>query len=80
MAFLDLCETGVTDRGLRHLAGLVKLRMLDVRDTAVSEAGVQQLQVALPLVVIRQHSDGKPAGGSTRRGPVSSDLIQGMRT
>jgi hypothetical protein len=38
----------VTDRGLEHLRGLTNLKLLDLYDTRVSDAGVRALQKALP--------------------------------
>lgn len=43
----------VTDAGLEHLAGLQRLRLLNLNYTAVTAAGVQQLQQALPEAKIR---------------------------
>jgi hypothetical protein len=53
---LDLSlNRGVTDRGLRYLKGLTKLRKLDLSDTSVTEAGIREIQRALPNTqIIRQ--------------------------
>jgi hypothetical protein len=39
---------GLTDAGIKHLAGLAKLEWLDLRRTKASAAGVAALQKALP--------------------------------
>ena len=51
---LNLCRTGITDAGLRHLRQLTKLERLDVKQTDVSELGVQQLEKDLPQCRIRR--------------------------
>jgi hypothetical protein len=45
---LDLRETRITDAGLAHLKGLIKLFDLDLRGTQVSRAAVRELQLMLP--------------------------------
>lgn len=45
---LYLSNTRVTDAGLEHLRGLMQLRFLDLRGTQVTEAGVRELERALP--------------------------------
>ena len=43
---------GVSDFGLVHLKALTNLRQLDLDGTKVTDAGVQDLQEALPRVKI----------------------------
>ena len=43
----------MTDEGLAQLKGLTNLRELDLRQTEVTDAGVEDLQKALPKVKIR---------------------------
>jgi len=45
---LDLARTRITDSGLRHLRGLVKLRELDLTGTRMRSGAVRQLRAALP--------------------------------
>ena len=45
---VGLSRTGVTDAGLVHLAGLTALERLWLADTQVTDAGVAELQKALP--------------------------------
>ena len=45
---LSLAGSGLTDAGIKHLAGLPKLEWLDLRKTKASAAGVAELQKALP--------------------------------
>jgi len=45
---LDLKGTRATDAGLKHLAGLGKLKELDLTGTQVTADGVGRLQKALP--------------------------------
>jgi hypothetical protein len=46
---LSLAGSGLTDAGIKHLAGLAKLGRLDLRRTKASAAGgVAALQKALP--------------------------------
>ena len=49
---LRLRDTKVTDVGLAHLKGLTKLRFLDLGKTAVTDAGIKELQKALPKAKI----------------------------
>jgi hypothetical protein len=42
----------ITDAGLVHLKGLTNLECLDVKWTKVTEAGVKDLQKALPKCAI----------------------------
>jgi hypothetical protein len=52
---LDLHNTlKVTDAGLKDLAGLQGLQTLDLRYTQVTDAGVADLQKALPDCEIRR--------------------------
>jgi hypothetical protein len=44
--------TGVADLGLMHLNGLTKLRKLTLDGTKVTDAGIQDLQQALPKAKI----------------------------
>jgi Leucine-rich repeat (LRR) protein len=48
LKFLDLSGTAIRDRHLADLAKLIKLQMLDLRRTEVSDEGVASLQVQLP--------------------------------
>jgi hypothetical protein len=49
---LCLGQTRISDSGLIHLKGLTKLSMLDLRGTPVTDAGVNELQQALPSLRI----------------------------
>ena len=49
---MNIYSTKVGDTGLQHLKGLTKLKRLYVWQSAVSEAGIQDLQSALPELVI----------------------------
>jgi hypothetical protein len=44
----------VTDEGLKELAPLKNLTILDLLGTAVTDAGVKELQKALPKCEIRK--------------------------
>jgi hypothetical protein len=44
----------VGDRGLERLKGLSQLRTLGVRATNVHEAGIKELQQALPKLTIQK--------------------------
>jgi hypothetical protein len=51
---LFLMKAPVTDEGLKTLAGLKSLQLLNVRGTRVTDQGVAELQKALPnLKVLR---------------------------
>ncbi len=41
-------RSGLSDAGIKHLAGLAKLEALDLRRTKASAAGIAELQKALP--------------------------------
>jgi len=45
---LSLAGSGLTDEGIKHLAGLTNLEWLDLRRTKASAAGVAELKKALP--------------------------------
>ena len=46
---------GITDAGLKHLEGLTNLRELVIGDNrGVSEAGIKELQKALPKTTIKR--------------------------
>ncbi len=45
-------RTGITDAGLAHLKGLTNLSLLNLTGTSVSDAGVKELQQALPSLTI----------------------------
>jgi hypothetical protein len=45
---LALSDTQVTDAGLKLLVALKQLESLDLRNTMVTDAGVAELQRALP--------------------------------
>jgi len=49
---LDLGDTAITDSGLKYLMRLTKLQHLTLRDSRVTDAGVEELQAALPNLVI----------------------------
>ncbi len=49
---LDISSTGVTDEGLKSLAGLMKLSELDVGSTKVAAPGATELLKALPKLKI----------------------------
>jgi hypothetical protein len=51
---LRLYRTKVTDAGLAHLRGLPKLKTVDLRETQVTEAGVEALRQARPGLWIRR--------------------------
>jgi hypothetical protein len=50
--FLD--GTAVTDGGLVHLHGLTRLNMLRLTNTKVTDAGVAELQRALPNLLVNK--------------------------
>jgi len=50
---LNLGSTHITDAGLPHLKGFVKLNLLNLVGTHVSSDSVKALQSALPQVVIK---------------------------
>jgi len=52
---LSLAGSGLTDAGIKHLAGLSCLEALDLRKTKASAAGVALLQKALPKCKIDWH-------------------------
>jgi hypothetical protein len=52
--WLSLCGTRITDAGLAHLKGLTGLSQLRLYNTKVTDAGIQELQKALPTVVIER--------------------------
>jgi hypothetical protein len=49
---LDLSGTQITDEGLEDLVGLKQLHYLGLRETRVTEAGVERLRKALPNCLI----------------------------
>lgn len=50
---LRLCDSQITDAGLRHLKGLANLKYLDVTySTEVTEEGIEELRKALPNCTI----------------------------
>jgi len=51
---LDLADAQVTDAGLKHLHGLTQLKVLYFGGTKVTEAGIQELQEALPKANINR--------------------------
>jgi hypothetical protein len=48
LKLIDVSGVEVADRHLQHLAGFNKLQMLDLRETRVTEAGVESLRQSLP--------------------------------
>ena len=52
---LDLSQTGITDAGLGHLAGLSGLKVLDLGGTAVSADGVAELLKLRPDLKVRRY-------------------------
>jgi hypothetical protein len=55
---LDLGETDVSDAGLVHLKGLANLKELGLYRTKVTDAGVRELQLALPGLFIVSERPG----------------------
>ena len=51
---VNLGGTNITDAGLRHLQGLINLKRLHLLDTQVTDAGVAELQQALPKGKIKK--------------------------
>ncbi|MGH7138792.1 MAG: DUF4240 domain-containing protein [Pirellulales bacterium] len=51
-----LAKSQVTDRGLRHIRGLKKLKYLDLRDTKISGEALAKLLQALPNCEIRHET------------------------
>jgi hypothetical protein len=45
---LNLSDTPISDAGLEHLKGLTQLQGLMLAHTKVTDAGVRELQKALP--------------------------------
>lgn len=43
LAWLYMNKTGITDEGMKHLAGLTQLRRLHLANTAITDAGVEHL-------------------------------------
>jgi hypothetical protein len=52
--FLDLSNTRITDQGLQYLNGMTRLRILRIVETEVTDAGVAELQRALPGLKIEK--------------------------
>ena len=52
LSALHLGSTRVTDVGLSHLNGLTRLKLLDLRETWVSAAGIEEFERRQPSVVI----------------------------
>jgi hypothetical protein len=52
LEWLVLSDTRITDAGLRQFKTLKKLRRLDVDDTLVTDDGVEELQRALPELMV----------------------------
>jgi hypothetical protein len=60
---LRLDSTKVTDTGLKELAGLKSLQLLDLRYTQVTDAGVKELQKVLPKCeILKWHSPARAVG------------------
>ena len=47
-------DSVLTDAGVPHLAELTSLRLLDIRDTEITDAGLAALSVALPLCAMKK--------------------------
>lgn len=61
VTFLDLSGTGITDAGIEHLAGLKKLRILHVGNTAVTPEAAANLRESLPeLQTLTVGADSRP--------------------
>lgn len=60
MEQLHVADTLITDDGLDHLKGLNRLAWLNLSGTNVSDAGVADLQRALPALTIFRDPKGKP--------------------
>ena len=56
-----LDETKISDQGLQHLAGLKKLKNLNLKQTGVAREWVQRLQKALPECTITTNMPDKDA-------------------
>jgi hypothetical protein len=55
LEFLNLDNTMVTDVGISKLAGLKKLKTLQVSQTAVTDAATDELKAAIPgLAIVRK--------------------------
>jgi hypothetical protein len=54
---LKLRGTRITDSGLAHLKALTSLKGLDLRETTISEVGLDGLRQALPGLTIDEPSD-----------------------
>jgi hypothetical protein len=48
---LDICGKGVTDAGLKHLAGLSQLKELSIYGTSITDSGLEQIQGLIQLVL-----------------------------
>ena len=58
----ELAGNPITDLGLSELGGMVRLRLLDLRHTDVTKAGINRLKVVLPeLEVESTTTKSKPA-------------------
>jgi hypothetical protein len=49
---MGIPRTNVGDAGLQHLKGLTRLQLLEIGGTNVTDAGVKDLQKALPKAYI----------------------------
>jgi hypothetical protein len=53
MSRLELCGiVGITDHSVPVLSKLSQLRLLDVTDTGITEAGARELKAALPAATV----------------------------
>jgi hypothetical protein len=73
LGILDLCETRITDRGLRDLARLGKLHDLSLRGTAVTDRGVAHLG-ALKQLKSLLLGETKVTGVAFRKFPANARL------
>jgi hypothetical protein len=74
MDWLVLCDTSLTDEGLKHLRGMKKLGRLDVEGTAVTKRGAKELEAAISgLNVFYENQDDD---AEDQQGDPVSDHVQ----
>jgi len=59
---LSLVGSGLSDAGIKHLAGLTNLEALDLRRTKATAAAIAELQKALPNCQIVWDGGGSESG------------------